>query len=113
MGYKKVDVGAYGEFFKFEDEGDTLEGVWRGASEGKYGMVGCVANDDGRWLFSLTAALRGLEEFKSGERVKIVLTGRMPMKGGKAPMKTFDVFVDDDGPTTTRENSKDEDPVPF
>ena len=118
MAYKKQDF-SFGKFFKFEEEGDTLEGEWLGVKEGKYGKNGVVKTDDGtRLSFSLTTVLADLEFIDPGKKIKLVLTG---FQKGKFPnpMKVFDVFIDDglagksEAPATKQKGKIEDDEVPF
>ena len=75
---------SYDEFFKFEQPGDGLEGVWLGVIQGKYATgLGRVRTDDGLVIaFSLIAALQELEGIPTDTEVKIVFTGSEPTKAG-------------------------------
>jgi hypothetical protein len=94
-------IGGGGSIIKWEGPGQTVQGVWRGLRDGKFGALGIVEQLDGsRVSFSmgliLTERLATVEE---GEEVKIVFLGRSKNAApGKKPANLFDVFVlDGDG----------------
>ena len=103
MAYKKFNTG---NFFKFTDPGDTLEGRWKGMTEGRYGMLGQLLTDDGKVAFPINKALEDLSVLEDGTLIKIVYTGADKLDNGQT-FKKFDLFVDDE----KDETSQDE--VPF
>jgi hypothetical protein len=115
MAYRKLESA--GDFFKFTEPGDTLEGQWRGIKEGKYGKNGVVFVDGKPRIFSLNAMLTDLEFVDVGTQVKIVLVGEQPSKGGMHPMKVFEIYVEDSkNPDLAPENvpfKATDDDVPF
>src|SRR5262249_46152484 len=104
--YNKVEVGAMssvkrwrrigeGEFHKWETPGDELQGVWRGAHEGRFGPLGTLEAADGVFTFPLPAALRDrMRRVGEGVEVLIRYTGLQTSNAGRQ-FKTFDVFVEE------------------
>lgn len=95
MTWKKVT----GDFFKFADAGDKLEGIWQGVREGRYGDNGAVMTDDGERLFGITKVLEDLKRFPVGTRVRIVYTGEGESRDGTR-FKRFEISVDVDDEAT-------------
>ena len=97
MAYKKVALG--GDFFKFEVEGDFVEGEFQGTTDGTYGDIAHVKDDNGKvQSFGISAGLRGLEAIPTGTRIKVVYVGKKEMGAGKQAMKVFECFADDPAP---------------
>lgn len=86
-----------GEFVKWEEPGQVLEGEWQGQHDGKFGPLGTLVQPDAsRVSFPLhTALLSKMDRIKEGAEVRIVYTGKHTSKGGRE-FKGFDVFVADD-----------------
>ena len=90
---KWVQVGG-GNFHKWTEPGQSLEGLWRGHKDGKFGPVGMLDTREGRVTFPLhTALLSKMEEIASGAEVRIVYTGKQVAKGSGNEFKAFDVFT--------------------
>ena len=83
-----------GSFFKFEKEGDRLEGVWRGTQAGKFGDNGIVEADGDAKLFTMNTALKDLLRVAPGTEVQITYTGKRTSKGGNE-FKAFQILVED------------------
>lgn len=85
-----------GTFFKFSTPGDSLEGIWHGTQDGKFGENGVVevVGDPTPKIFSLNAALKDLVRVPKGTEVRITYTGKQMSKGGNE-FKAFDVLVED------------------
>lgn len=117
MAYRKLEPRVGGNFFKFTEVGDTLEGRWYGVAEGKFGKNGIMRVGDKDQLFSLNAMLSDLELMDIGCMIKIVLVGTRPSKNGMHPMKVFDIYVQDSkNPDLAPENvpfKATDDDVPF
>ena len=120
MGYKKFSGG---KFFKFDEEGKTLEGKWGGARPGKPfkgqpTMNGSIIDEEGeRHVFGLTAALADMEYIPVGTQVRVVFTGWDKTQDGTR-YKGFDIDVDEDmvmiQPAQKEVEKKiEEDQVPF
>src|SRR3990172_127202 len=89
-----VKVGQ-GEFHKWMEPGESLEGIWRGQKDGQYGPLGLMDVETGRVSFPLhTALLQRVEGIRSGADVRIEYLGKRLSKGGRE-FKAFDVFVAD------------------
>ena len=93
-----------GEFYKFTEVGQTLEGTWQGTRAGKFGENGTVDTPTGIHIFSLNAALKDLIGVPKGTGVKIVYMGKETAKNGNE-FKAYKVFVEEDenGEATTDE----------
>ena len=90
-----VQVGQ-GEFMKWTEDGQTIEGIWRGQKDGTYGPLGLVDADKGRVSFPLhTALLQRVENIKVGAEIRIEYVGKQQTKDGKRTFKAFNVFVAD------------------
>lgn len=92
MAWKRLSGG---NFFKFQDEGDTLVGTWQGTSDGKYGKNGMLKTNDGMVKFGLSAALSDLEFLDKGTMIKLVYIGKEMTQSG-TEFKAFNIFVDDE-----------------
>lgn len=100
MAMKRANGGDRGEKFKFEDEGDKLEGYYLGAGtidiEGDEVTVHNIKTDTG--LFSPLGSAdlnRKMSQVPSGARVRVVYEGKKKLKGGKT-LKVFTVDYDDE-----------------
>jgi hypothetical protein len=83
-----------GSFFKFAEEGDTLEGIWQGTQAGKFGENGIVEMNGERKQFTLNAALKDLIRVPPGTEVRITYTGKQMSKSGNE-FKAFEILVED------------------
>src|SRR5438046_9442030 len=82
-----------GQFHKWEDPGDDLEGRWHGPHDGRYGPLGTVETHSGLVTFPLHAALLDrLKRVREGADVLIRYTGKQTSKAGRV-FKAFQVFV--------------------
>ena len=82
-----------GQFHKWETPGDELEGLWRGAHDGRFGPLGTVEAPAGLFTFPLPTALRDrLQRVREGAEVLIRYTGLQTSKAGRV-FKGFEVFV--------------------
>ena len=86
--------GGGGSFVKWETEGQTLEGHWQGAYDGKFGPCGSLKKADGVLVrFPLhTALLDRMKRVKDGAEVLIEYTGKQESKQGRI-FKGFTVSV--------------------
>lgn len=106
-----VQVGQ-GEFHKWTEKGDELEGIWRGQKDGQYGPLGMLDTAEGRVSFPLhTALLQRVEGIKEGAEIKIIYNGKQKTKDGKKEFKHFDVYVA--GPLDEALAEPPDDDVPF
>jgi len=109
-----TQVGS-GEFHKWTEPGDALEGIWRGTHDGQYGPLGTLdTGKTGRVTFPLhTALFSRMEGIKEGAEIRIIYKGKATSKGGRE-FKSFDVFVaslDDIAEPAAKPDDDDE--VPF
>jgi hypothetical protein len=90
--------GGGGEIRKWETQGDTLEGIFRGIAPGKFGDLGVLEEPDGKTVrFPVHTALQEkVAGLKEGQTVKIEYLGLHEGKSGRK-YKDFMVWVDDDG----------------
>lgn len=97
-----------GSFFKFEDKGQILEGIWRGTRAGKYGDNGVVEVFGENKMFTLNTALKDLMRVKPGCEVRIEYLGKQTAKNGNE-FKAFSVQVAEDAEV----DDADGETVPF
>ena len=84
-----------GQFHKWETPGNEVQGVWRGAHEGRFGPLGTLEAVDAVITFPMPAALRArLQHVKEGVEVLIRYTGLQTSKAGRE-FKGFEVFVEE------------------
>lgn len=84
-----------GQFHKWETPGDELEGIWRGAHEGRFGPLGTLETTEALVTFPLPAALRDrLRRVGEGSEVLIRYAGLQASKAGRQ-FKAFEVFVEE------------------
>src|SRR5215470_13901770 len=69
-------------FHKFAEPGDSIEGLWRGTSTGKYGLNGRLDVDGSDVLFTLSAGLRDLAQVEPGRQVRITFVRWAQSKSG-------------------------------
>jgi hypothetical protein len=82
-----------GQFHKWDTPGDELEGLWRGAHDGRFGLLGTLETTEGLFTFPLPTALRDrLQRVREGREVLIRYTGLQTSKAGRL-FKGFEVFV--------------------
>lgn len=101
--WRKVGSGGgAGSFIKWVDIGQSLEGVWQGQHDGKFGPLGTIKTKDGEKIFPLhTGLLNQVEEIAEGTEVKIEYLGLKNNKKSGRDFKDFAVYtaeVDEDGP---------------
>jgi len=86
-----------GQFHKWAQPGDEVEGTWRGAHDGRYGPLGTLETAEGLVTFPLHAALLDrLKLVREGAEVLIRYTGMQTSRAGRL-FKAFDVFVAGEG----------------
>ena len=105
MAYREIGGGG---FHAWTEEGDILEGIWRGTSYGaKYdnriGKIEIAAEKEGEnpkeTAFSYTAVLaQKLDSVPVGSKIKIKYVGKDKTKDGTS-FKQFRVLADTDGVT--------------
>lgn len=92
MEWKKVED----KIFKFENEGDVIEGVLVGVEDNKTfsGKVYKLKNNDEiRVVFGTTVLDSQMSSVSIGDEVKIVFTGTKPDPKGRNDIKLYDVFT--------------------
>ena len=85
------------EFFKWNEEGQSIEGIWKGTTKGKFGSLGLVEDELDRALkaFPLHTVLENrLSEVEVGASVRIEYLGLV--SGRTHEYKDFDVYMEDD-----------------
>jgi hypothetical protein len=86
-------IGGGGDFHKWTNPGETLEGVWRGLSDGQYGPVGTLETPEGLVRFAVTTALvERLQAIPEGTELKVQYLGMRRSKAGRE-YKDFGVWV--------------------
>ena len=84
-----------GTFYKFEVEGDTLEGIYRGIRDGPYGPLGVLVTDDGERSFKMYASLaRQLAGVVEGTPTRLDYRGEKESRQGRM-YKDFAVYTKD------------------
>jgi hypothetical protein len=87
-----VQVGQ-GQFVKWTEKGQELEGAWRGQKDGQYGPLGLLDTAEGRVSFPLhTALLSRIHGIRDGAEIRIIYTGKQMTRAGRE-FKAFEVFV--------------------
>lgn len=83
-----------GQFHKWVEPGEKLEGLWQGTKDGQFGPLGMLELPDGsRLSFPLhTALLQRVEAIEEGAEIRIVYLGKQISKNGRE-FKAFEVFV--------------------
>ena len=106
--WKKLGGGG---FTKWETVNQTVEGIWQGQDEGKFGPMGTVKTESGSVRFPLhTALLNQVEDLPEGKEIKIVYKGKQHNSNTGREFKAFEVYVAEEEPVT-QEGTPDE--VPF
>jgi hypothetical protein len=86
-------VGSGGEFHKWGEAGETLEGTWRGLQDGQYGPVGTLETPEGPVRFAVTTALlERLQGIPEGTELRLEYLGLRRSKAGRE-YKDFAVWV--------------------
>ena len=82
-----------GNYFKFENEGACLQGIYRGTRDGPYGLLGAVDIDDGERTFKMYTALVGhLSGVAEGMLPRLEYLGEKESRKGNL-YKDFAVFT--------------------
>lgn len=87
-------VGSSGNFKKWTEKGQSVEGIWEGTTIGKYGDLGIVKQPDGmKVTFPLHTVLADrLKRIREGAEVHIEYIGKETNKKG-VEFKNFEVMV--------------------
>lgn len=109
-----VKVGQ-GNFLKWTESGQAIEGIWRGQHDGRFGPLGLLDTAQGRVSFPLhTALLQRVENLQVGAEVRIEYQGKQQTKDGQRTFKAFDVYVADPQKDLIEpEEGEPEEGVPF
>lgn len=97
--WKKIGEEGTGEseFFKWERQGQEIEGIWKGKTDGKFGPIGWVEDeqDSSQRSFPLhTVLLNKLEDVGEGTLIRIEYLGKKSGKNGRE-YKNFNVYTSD------------------
>lgn len=87
-------VGSSGNFKKWTEKGQAVEGLWEGTTPGKFGDLGIVKQADGtKVTFPLHTVLADrLQRIREGAEILIEYLGKETSKGGRT-FKNFEVMV--------------------
>ncbi len=97
-----------GTFVKWLEVGQTLEGVYSGKIEGKYGEIGKILTEQGEVLFPVRTVLAlDLASVKANEFIRITYLGEKWNEKSKRTYKDFDVQ------TLVEDGKAEDDDVPF
>ncbi len=90
-------VTGLSEIYKWRDEGQSLEGTWRGSKEGKFGLLGTIETAEGvKVSFPLLTALADrLKEVREGTLIRMIYKGLEVSQAGRE-FKAFEVFIAED-----------------
>ena len=84
------------EVFRFEKEGDSIEGEYISSAKGQFdNLVYKIKTDEGlKAVFGSAILDSRMDGVPVGVRVKFVFTGTQPHKNPKfSPIKLFDIYV--------------------
>ena len=87
-------VGSSGNFMKWTEKGQKVEGVWEGTTPGKFGDLGIVKQPDGtKVTFPMhTVLMDRFRRVREGAEVLIEYLGKEHNKKG-TEFKNFEVMV--------------------
>ena len=86
-------IGGGGDFHKWAQPGEALEGVWRGLHDGQYGPVGTLETTEGLTRFAATTALvERLGAIAEGTELRLEYLGIRRSKTGRE-YKDFAVWI--------------------
>lgn len=95
MKWKKQAGG--GNYYKWTEVDQELEGTWLGQHDGKFGPNGSIDVHGKEIIFPIhTALVQLLEDIKEGKIIKIVYLGKQLNKNTGREYKGFDVYVQED-----------------
>ena len=101
-----------GQFHKWENLGDELEGTWQGSHDGRFGPLGTLETAAGLRTFPLHAALlERLKYVRIGAEVRIHYTGPQTSRAGRL-FKGFEVFVSGNDDIVAAAQRSDHDATP-
>lgn len=87
-------VGSSGDFLKWTEKGQTLEGIWQGSRPGRFGDLGVLVLPDGKKVsFPLHTVLADrFKRIREGAEVHITYLGKATNKKG-TDYKDFEIGV--------------------
>lgn len=87
-------VGSSGNFKKWTEKGQTIEGLWEGTTPGRFGDLGIIRQPDGsKVTFPLHTVLADrLKRIREGAEVLIEYLGKEKNQAG-TEFKNFEVMV--------------------
>jgi len=92
--WKKIMGG--GNFFKWAEQGQELEGIYMGQHDGKFGPNGTINTSEGEKIFPIhTALVSLLDDIQEGKYIKIIYLGKQTNKNTGREYKAFDVYAED------------------
>jgi hypothetical protein len=118
MAWKEVggNAGAGGNsspVLKWNSVGQTVEGIYRGQREGKYGPLLVIQTPNGEVVYGVKAVLkRKLQGIEPGDRIKIEYLGKRKGQSG-VEYGDFQVFVDTAGSSHKQAVNVVNDPAEF
>ena len=106
-------VGSSGNFMKWTEKGQFVEGLWEGTTAGRYGDLGIVKQADGtKVTFPLHTVLADrLKRIREGAEIHIEYLGKDKTQKG-VEFKNFEVKVGDPADIISEAAEKDDD-TPF
>ncbi len=92
---KREWAGGSGEFYKWTDAGQELEGKWCGQHDGQFGPNGTIEMADGtRKIFPLhTGLLNQVDDLEEGQEIKIVYLGKKLNPKSGREFKNFELYT--------------------
>jgi hypothetical protein len=97
-----------GQFHKWDTPGDQIQGIWQGAHEGRYGLLGTLETGEQVLTFPLHVALQErLRRIPYGARIQIRYTGLETSSHGRL-FKGFDVVAEGDDTQNGRDPATDD-----
>lgn len=98
--WKKHEGSGGSNFFQFENNGDEIEGLWKGVigKSPTYGTpIGGLDTVNGPISINLSMGLiNQVEEIPSGTEIKVVYLGSKLNPKTKQHFKAFDVFINEE-----------------
>lgn len=111
MAWQQVTSG--GTFFKFENEGDTVEGVLTGSRVGEYGLLfGFTKQDGSKVEIAESYILKETLPPLIGKVVRVEYKGKKPTKSGKT-VRDYAVSVSDENAEVYVQHGGEDESAPF
>jgi len=81
--------------FQFEKKGDSIEGTYKGPTEGKFGEDYIIETKTGdQTVFGKTVLNTKMKNVPQGVKIKIVYNGEIKAETGGRMYQDYSVFVD-------------------